>query len=193
MFGMRDVRSLLLALPFVLGATLAGHEAGFRLTTDGEHAREHALASTGHGYLGFAPVVLGAATAFSILGFLLIVRVGAHGRRTRLAPWALAAFAPLAFVAQEHLERYITHGEFPWGAALEPSTLVGLAFQLPFALAALAVVRWLGRVALGLGRALGAPPLARIDVLRALVPASVLPLPAAAIARGASERGPPFL
>jgi hypothetical protein len=192
MFGMRDVRSLLLALPFVLGGTLAGHEAGYRLTTDGAHAREHALAASGHGYMSFAPVVLGAATAFAILGFLLIVRIGAHGRRTRIAPWALAAFAPLAFAAQEHLERYVTHGEFPWGAALEPSFLVGLAFQLPFALAALALARWLGRVALDLGRALGAPPLARLDLFRALAPASVLPLPAAAIARGASERGPPL-
>jgi hypothetical protein len=192
MVGMRDVRSLLLALPFVLFGTLAGHEAGYRLTSEGTHAREHALAISGHGYLGFAPVVLGAATAFAILGFLLLVRVGADGRRSRLAPWALAAFAPLAFAAQEHLERYLTHGVFPWGAAFEPSFLVGLACQLPLALAALALVRWLGRVALDLGRALGAPPQPRLDLFRTLVPTSVRPLPAAAIARGASERGPPL-
>jgi hypothetical protein len=191
MSGMRDVRSLLLALPFVLAGTLAGHEAGYRLTTEDAAARADALAASGHAYLDLAPLAFGVATAFALLGFALLIRVGAHGGRTRLAPWALAAFAPLAFALQEHLERQLSSGTFPWTAALEPSFLVGLALQLPFALAALALARWLGRAALDLGRALGAPPQPRLELVPALVPAGASPVPVAALARGASERGPP--
>jgi hypothetical protein len=53
---------------------------------------------------------------------------------------------PAAFALQEHMERLLHHGEFPWSAVLEPTFALGLLLQLPIALAAWLVAHLLLRV-----------------------------------------------
>jgi hypothetical protein len=54
---------------------------------------------------------------------------------------AVALVPPLGFALQEHLERLIELNAFPYGAALEPTFLVGMALQAPFALGAVLLAR----------------------------------------------------
>jgi hypothetical protein len=107
----------LVSLPFMAGGCLAAHSLAYHLVSVREER---------HGYLAFAPLVLG------LLGALALVGVVRRGRA--LSPLACALLPPLAFVVQEHAERL----ELVVG---EPAFLVGLALQLPFALAALVAAR----------------------------------------------------
>src|SRR4029078_10457577 len=54
--------------------------------------------------------------------------------------WWVAPIAPLGFTAQEHLERLAHTGELPW-LLTTPTFLVGLALQLPVAVACVLLVR----------------------------------------------------
>jgi hypothetical protein len=107
----------LVSIPFMAGGCLAAHSLAYHLTTTRED---------GHGYLAFAPLLVG------VLGALAIV--GAFRRGRTRSPLVFAVLPPLAFVAQEHLERLEL-------VATEPAFLLGLALQLPFALAALVAAR----------------------------------------------------
>jgi hypothetical protein len=107
----------LVAIPFMALGCLAAHSVAYHLVD----AREER-----HGYLAFAPLVLG------VLGALAVV--GAIRRGRARSPFLFGLLPPLAFVAQEHIERLEL-------VATEPAFLVGLALQLPFALAALVAAR----------------------------------------------------
>ena len=107
----------LVSLPFMAAGCLAAHSLAFHLVSVREER---------HGYLAFAPLVLG------LLGALAVVGVVRRGRA--LSPLACALLPPLAFVVQEHAERLEL-------VAGEPAFLAGLALQLPFALAALVAAR----------------------------------------------------
>ena len=101
---------------------------------------------------------------------------------------------PLAFVVQEHLERFLYSGDVPWTTALEPSFLLGLALQLPFALAALLVAWLLDSVAHALGRALAESPPSVLFPIFVPDPVRITEAPrVAGLARGYGERAPPFL
>jgi hypothetical protein len=102
------------------------------------------------------------------------------------------ALVPLiGFSLQEHLERALTGGSVPVAAILEPTFLVGLALQLPFALAALAVARALVRTAERIGVTLAeAPPAARAQPVLPLGAAVRLPR-VRPLAFGSCGRGPP--
>jgi hypothetical protein len=183
----------LVALPLVAAGWLTAHGLAYVLVAPDPHHREEVLAETGHGYLAAAPSVLAFALTVLACGLGLAVCDGARGAAGRPVPlWPVALVAPLGFAAQEHVERLLALGAFP-GAALEPSFLVGIALQLPFALAALLVARAVIRVgealgqrlrvtrpravhgAIGLCRPRSAPALARLPVL----------------ATGHAERAPP--
>lgn len=181
--------------PLMVGGLLAGHFLGYRVATPDAHERADALAHSGHGYLGYAPLAL--AVCFGLLLTALLFRAVAGYRGDPLRPAASRAIIllpPLAFVVQEHVERLLYSGGVPWTAALDPSFLVGLALQLPFALAALLLAWALDSVAHAVGRILAAsrPSL----VFSAFVPHPVrvpaTPRPAG-LARGYGERAPPFL
>ena len=76
----------------------------------------------------------------------------------RPAAWPFALIPPLAFLAQELIERLAAG--LPAHAVLEPAVYVGLAAQVPVALAGFLVARALLRVADDAARALApAPPL----------------------------------
>jgi hypothetical protein len=96
-------------------------------------------------------------------------------------------------VAQELLERLLHTGHLPWATVLQPAFLIGLALQLPFALAALLLAWALDSAAQAVGDALASRPRPAFDVF---VPAPVgtpaAPRPAG-LARGYGERAPPLL
>ena len=106
-----------------------------------------------------------------------------------------ALLPPLGFVVQEHLERLLHTGAFPDAAALEPTFLVGLLLQLPFALAAYLAARALFAAAAALARTLGAqnrPRLASLAAWRR--PASEPARPCiSTFALGGGQRAPPAL
>jgi hypothetical protein len=132
-----------------------------------------------HAYLEHAP---------QFLAVLVSVALAALVFETRGATrpvWPFAAFALAAFAAQEHAERLVHTGDLPW-LATRPVFLLGLALQLPFALAAWLAARSLLRVR--------AAPRPRPPGLPALGFSlqSAEPLPAAAPARvRPAARGPP--
>jgi hypothetical protein len=183
----------LLALPLVTVGSLLAHAVAYRIAAPQPDARASLLETTGHGYLSATPFLLGTCLAFLVAGLLAIVLRSWRGAATPPASWPLALLAPLGFAAQEHLERLVATGSFPSELAGQPTFLVGIALQLPFALAALLAARGLGRAAEAVGRAIATAAPTR-HRLRASAPTAVatLPLPLRpALASGCSGRGPP--
>ena len=180
----------------MLGGLLAGHSLSYRLALpDAEH-RAQALHESGHGYLSYAPLALTACLALACLGLLL--RAAAAGRDrpgSRVRAWPFGALAPLAFMLQEHLERLLAAGEWPLAASLQPTFLLGLLLQAPFATLAYVLARALIAVADTLGRVFAA---SRRKPARE---AARVPLPSSPIERrrlsplvlGGAERAPPVI
>lgn len=123
----RRLLAWLLVTPLAAAGILAAHALAYAVTGTAEGPE--------HGYLAHAPQVLG---VLATLG-LLVLAVQDRSLRPRSA-WWFAPVAPLGFVCQEHLERLAHTGAFPW-LLTTPAFLVGLALQLPVALACAFVVR----------------------------------------------------
>lgn len=157
----------LVSIPFMAAGCLAAHALAYHLVSN---PRER------HGYLAFAPLFLG------VLGGLAIV--GAFRRGRTHSPVLFALLPPLAFTVQEHAERLQL-------VATEPAFLVGLALQLPFALAALVAARAFTGLAELVAEVLTARPrVRRAPVLPA--PAVALDAPRALLVSGPrSSRAPP--
>jgi hypothetical protein len=131
-----------IAVPLSVVGTLAGHSVGYRAAVPDAHERAHVLASSGHGYLAYAPLVIALCFALVALGFGATVLTAVRGRDTRGGTRQIklvAALAPVAFVLQELLERYAHDGHLHWELVLSMPFVLGLATQLPFALLAAAV------------------------------------------------------
>ena len=56
-----------------------------------------------------------------------------------------AALPMLGFTLQELLERWLSGAGFPWWMVLQPTFRVGLALQIPFAIAAFLIARFAQR------------------------------------------------
>jgi hypothetical protein len=182
------------ALPLMAAGSLAAHALAYRIAEPRAHERADVLASTGHGYLAYAAPALAAGLALVLLGLAgATVRAFRSRAPARIAAWPFALVPPLGFVLQEHLERLLANGDVPLGAVLEPTFLVGLALQLPFALAALAAARILLGAAERIGSALASePPLSAVRTrLDRPLPGDVLLIRPPALALGRSQRGPP--
>jgi hypothetical protein len=166
-------RRLLWPLVLTLSAAgvLVGHDLAYRLAGVGSDGL--------HGYLTHAPQLFVALS----LPALLVALSGGRTRPPR--PWAFGLLGMGGFAAMEHLER-LGHGA-PWLLA-NPVFLLGLALQLPFALAAW----WIARTVLGLEVPAPRRPARRPRLALGLVQASVSPIPAPAQARP-RPRGPPGL
>jgi hypothetical protein len=149
----RSLAWVLASVLAVAGSQLA-HALAYRIVVGDPAARAHRLDATGHGYLAYLPQGLGFATAVLLLALFSELRRGAGGVASSrsLALWPFLVLAPLLFFCQEHFERLAHDGAFPWGAVAEPTFMVGLALQLPFALAAYLIARLLLRAARSLGR-----------------------------------------
>lgn len=192
---MRQRLAWLSPLPLMVAGLLAGHGLAYRLTIPDAHARADALAHSGHGYLGYIPLALTVCLGLLLVALALRALAGFRGVASRpTASPVLILLPPLAFAVQEHLERLVHAGHVSWMTALQPSFLLGLALQLPFALAALLLAWALEWAAHALGQTLAASvPLPRLPFF-APVPARVPSVPRpAGLARGYGERAPPVL
>jgi len=120
-------RVWLVVSPVVAAGVLIAHSVAYRLTstpTDPFHA-----------YLGHAPQVL---LLIAIAGIV----VAALGRPRSAPPAHVFPVIALAtFVVQEHVER-VVHGGLPMLLS-SPAFLVGLVLQVPVALVAWGLARWI--------------------------------------------------
>ena len=187
----RRLSWLVSAASVVLG-WLAAHAVAYRLAEPHAHERSSLLAETGHGYLALAPAIVALCVVLALAGLgARVVESHVAGRRGRGPRLLLGLLPPLAFVLQEHLERAIHTGVLSPAVVLEPTFLIGLLLQLPFAPAAILLARALLAGADVLGEALAATP----RVLRA--PALAVCLSEAplaqrpALASGQAQRAPP--
>jgi hypothetical protein len=123
-------RVWLVVSPVLAGGVLVTHSLAYRLTgtpTDPFHS-----------YLAHVPQILLLLT----LAGLALGGLGPRLQAPRAAAFPLVALT--TFAAQEHLER-IVHGTGVPFLLATPAFLVGLLLQVPFALAAWALARWLLR------------------------------------------------
>jgi hypothetical protein len=145
--------SWLLAVPLVLGGAQLAHAVDYWLIAPDAHERSELLAGSGHGYFSYLPFAAALLAGLAVASFVAISCEAHRGRTAALLDYWPLAFLPFAtFVVQEHLERYLHDGAFPWTAVAEPTFLVGFFLQIPFAVAAFVAARLLMRVAQAVGR-----------------------------------------
>ena len=192
--GMRRRLTWLSIAPLMLAGLLAGHAVGYRLAITDPHARADALAHSGHGYFAYVPFALSVCLGVLLAGLALQALSALRGepRRPAASP-LIVVLPPAAFVAQELIERLLHSGHVSWTVVVQPTFLIGLALQLPFALAALLLAWALDSAARAVGHALASAPRLTFDVF-VPAPAHSLGVPRpAGLARGYGERAPPFL
>jgi hypothetical protein len=175
----------LLTLPLAAAGWLAAHSLAYTLVAPHDH----------HGGLAAAPILI--ACAITVL-----LAVAIHDGLRRAAParvqaWPVALLPPVGFTVQEHLERLIELNELPLGTVLQPVFLVGIALQLPVAVAVLTVTRGVLAIGRALGQELG---VARAPRVLSCAVAPPLPAPLApelvrpaVLATGHGGRAPPAL
>jgi len=151
---------------------LVGHDLAYRLAGVGSDGL--------HGYLAHAPQLLVALS----LPALLVALSG--GRTQAPPPWAFGLLSAGGFAAMEHLER-LGHDGVPW-LLTSPLFLLGLALQLPFALA----VWWIARTVLALELPAASRPPRRSRLVFELHPAAVARVPVN-VQPQPRPRGPPAL
>jgi hypothetical protein len=190
---MRQRLAWLSTAPLMFAGLIAGHQLAYRLVYSDAHARADALARSGHAYFGYVPLALAVSLGVLAAGLALQAAAGFRGDSRRpLASPLIVLLPPLAFVVQEFGERIVHSGQVPWTVVAQPAFLLGLAFQLPFALAALLIAWALDSAACALGRAFRDLP---VPEFQAFVPepVRVVAVPrTAGLARGYGERAPPF-
>jgi len=179
----------LLSLGLAASGALAAHALAYRVAEPHDERREHLLEETGHGY--FDPALVGSlCAALVVVGFAGRVLASA-GRADRPPLWLFALAPPLGFALQEHAERALHHDTLLL-AVLEPTFLVGLLFQLPFALAALLAARALLAAAAAVARHMGSPPRLRLAPDASLALPGTFWIPAGPTLIGArGQRAPP--
>jgi hypothetical protein len=193
----RRVAAWVIALPLAVASWLGAHCLSYWLVSPGAEEHMGLHAEHGHAWLGYTPSLAIWGLTLVVAGLVLCVGEGLRGRRPSVVPLRLFALLPATgFVVQEHLERLIGTGSVPVDLVAEPTFLVGLALQLPFALAALLLTRALYAIGFGLGRTIGGrlvlgrpvssgpPSLLRLPACPTLIRPSVLAL-------GHGQRAPP--
>ena len=170
---MNRTRVWLVVSPVVAAGVLTAHWLAHRLTST--------PTDPFHGYLEHAPQVLLLLALAGVILAAVTARVDAPPTRA----FPLVGLA--TFVLQEHLERLVHGGGVPF-LLTSPAFLLGLALQIPVALVAWTLARWL-LAAVREGR-LRTPPRVRIVLARVVDPISVLAAIDVAIRPG---RGPPEL
>jgi len=194
---MRPWFAWLIAIPLAVIGTLAGHSAGYRAAVPDAHERAHVLASSGHGYLQYAPLFVSLCAALAALGVVATAIAAVRGRDATGGARQIAfvgALAPVAFMLQELIERYAYDGSVHWGLLVSGPFLVGLATQLPFGLLAAAIAFALASAAHRVGLAIRAarPPGRRSIAISFLTWLSADLPREAVLARGYAGRGPPL-
>ena len=168
---------------------VVAHAAAYRLVAPDLHAHHHHGGGIAHLRLCLA---LCATVVLVALGASLVARLRAA--RSLHAPlWLFALLPPIGFAVQEHLERLLHTGSFPFGASLETVFLVGIALQVPFALAAYLAARALVRLAVAVAARLRTAYRPRLVSLSLTIPVTpLLPAPCGLVrAGGVGGRAPP--
>jgi hypothetical protein len=193
---MRRLTLWALVLPLMLAGTEVAHALAYCLVYPSATVRWQALAASGHGYLGLVPLVSGIGAAV-VLAAVAATAVDAAARRpTRPLPaWTFGTLPFAAFTLQEFLERLFASHTLPWWMVEQPTFRVGLALQVPFALAAYLAARLLLRAGRALGEAVSRRRHRLLPVRPSLrlAPAASLLVPRAPFASGWSVRGPPLV
>jgi hypothetical protein len=178
----------LVSLPLAAAGWLAAHCLAYLLVGSpaGHHERMH-------NYFVAAPVLIACGITALAAGVAITAHHGFRGGApARIPLMPIALVPPLGFAVQEHLEHLIELNAIPLAVAVEPTFLVGMALQLPVALAVVALARAVSALGYALGRGLAGrrrqrrprPIVAPLRALPALVRPSVL-----ATCHG--ERAPP--
>jgi hypothetical protein len=157
---MRRCLAWLIAVPLMIAGSEVAHVLAYRWAYPSAPVRVHELLASGHGYMAWAPLVLGVGGAIAGLSLVMAAWDAAAGRAVRPLPtWIFALLPAVAYTLQEHLER-LPHTSLVWQTAREPTFLRGILLQLPFGLVAYVTARLLLRAAVRLGRSLArvAPP-----------------------------------
>jgi hypothetical protein len=191
---MRQRLTWLSIAPLMLAGLLAGHALGYRLAISDSHARADALGHSGHDYFSYVPFALTVCLGVLLAGLALQALSAFRGepRRPATSP-LIVLLSPAAFVAQEFVERFVHTGQVSAMTVVQPAFLIGLALQLPFALAALLLAWALDSAARAVGTALASAPRPTFHVFVPVpVRSSAAPRPAG-LARGYGERAPPFV
>jgi hypothetical protein len=162
-----------LAVPLTAAGTLVAHAVAYRVT---------GAPSEGiHGYLAHLPQLL------TVLALPVLLALAVAGRARAPRAWPFAAAAVSAFVVQEHVERLAHTGELPF-LLDRPVFLLGLALQVPFAVAAWLLARAVIRVAGAVLRRV--PRRGSLLLLPLATPRSGAPRARRGVGR-AAPRGPP--
>ena len=194
---MRRGLTWLLVLPAIVVGSQLAHGIAYWWAYPVARLRLTALASSGHGYLAYAPAALGFLGAVQAIAFVVTVLDKARGRPVRNLPAWVFLFIPMVgFVLQEHIERFLSSGVFPWWTVLEPSFWRGLVLQVPLGVAAYLVAAVLLRTATVVADiviARRAPDVvAGRPRSRPRRPALVVPAKRAPLAGLAADRAPPL-
>jgi len=183
----------LLTVSLAVAGSQVAHVLTYRLVAPNADQRAHLLADTGHAYMANLPLALALCTVVALLALLGQARGARAGRTSGLAAWHFALIAPLVFCCQEHFERLIHDGTFPWDAALQRTFVVGLVLQLPFALAAFLLARLLLRAAAAVTALLRRPSRQLLPLLLAAYRPVERDTRGRIAAGGFAPRGPPVL
>ena len=123
----RRLLAWILVTPVAAAGVLAAHALAYRITGT--------RPGPTHEYLAHVPQVVVVLASIALVGLALQER-----SLSRLSARWVAPLAPLGFACQEHLERLVHEGRVPW-LLTSPTFLLGLALQLPVALACVLLVR----------------------------------------------------
>jgi len=198
--GRRGV-AWLASIPLVVAGSQVAHWLAYWIVYPEAELRLRDLLATGHGYMlgpvGFLPLVLGAAGALELLAIgWAVVCVARRCPRAPVPAWAFALLPLAGFTLQEFLERWLAGLSFPWWMVEQPTFRIGLLLQLPFALVAFLLARFLLRVADVVGSALREILQRRLRLADVGVKWSVQDVcsPRGAVLAGChASRGPPIL
>lgn len=187
----------LLCLPLAAIGGLSAHLLAYSLVGSSPHPTGHVHAETpSHGYVSHWRLCLAVCFALIAIGLVgYAVQAARGGQHPRVPVWLFGLLPPAGFVVQEHIERLLGSGTISPTTVLEPTFVVGLLLQIPFALAAFLVARALLTFAVAVARALASEqPPALVAALPGLTPTWEIDLPRVTpLALGHGQRGPPDL
>ena len=184
----------LLDFALTVAGWISAHEVAYRLVLPHPHGPGSEMAHARHAYLAYASLLVVLCLLVAVLcTAAFVVRPHAPLGPSRGLLLLFVLCPPIGFVLQEVTESLLSSGVLSAEAVREPTFLVGVILQVPFALAALVVARLLFAFARVLARTVEGPHRPRLVALDLPVPRVVdgwrprLP----ALAFGYGERGPP--